>query len=273
MTDASRELNPEEISFYQSQIGILRWIVELGRVDIIAEVSVLAYHLMLPREGHMEGVYRIFAYLKCKHNARLVLDPTYPSIDMRSFIEADWTEFYGAVREAIPPNAPKARGKPVDLRLFVDASHADDKVTRRSRSCYFVYMNMAPVAWLSKKQATIETSVFGAEFVAMNLGLEAVRGIRYKLRMMGVPITGPTFIYGDNMSVIHNTQRPESTLKKKSHSICYHAIRESVAMGESLTSHINTNDNPADIGTKLVPGGQKRDHLVSLILYDIADER
>ena len=74
------------------------------------------------------------------------------------------------------------------------------------------------------------------------------------------------------MSVIHNTQSPESTLKKKSHSICYHAIRESVAMGEILTGHVRSEDNPADIATKLFPAGMKCDHLVSLILYDLADD-
>jgi hypothetical protein len=82
---------------------------------------------------------------------------------------------------------------------------------------------------------TFLNTMFGAEFVAMKNGMECVRGLWYKLRMMGVPLTGPTYIYGDNMSVVHNTQRPESVLKKKSNSICYHAIRESVAMGESLT--------------------------------------
>ena len=88
---------------------------------------------------------------------------------------------------------------------------------------------------------------------------------------MGVSVSGPSYIYGDNMSVIHNTQRPESTLKKKSNSVCYHTVRESVAMGESLTGHISTHDNPADICTKLIPGGTKRDHLVGLVLYDICD--
>eukprot|EP00978_Attheya_sp_CCMP212_P018507 scaffold50675_cov69-Attheya_sp.AAC.4 len=61
------------------------------------------------------------------------------------------------------------------------------------------------------------------------------------------------------MSVIHNTQRPESVLKKKSNSICYHAIRESVAMGESLTTHVPTALNPANICTKVISGGKKRD--------------
>ena len=48
--------------------------------------------------------------------------------------------------------------------------------------------------------------------------------------MMGVKIDRPTYVYGDNMSVIHNTSKPESVLNKKSNSICYHFVREAVAM-------------------------------------------
>jgi hypothetical protein len=132
-------------------------------------------------------------------------------------------------------------------------------------------LNSAPIMWISKKQATIESSVFGAEFVAMKHGMETLRGLWYKLRMMGVPLSGPSLIYGDNMSVIHNTQRPESMLQKKSNSICYHAVRESVAMNESLTGHVGTDHNPADLGTKVIRAGAKRTYLVALVLYDIED--
>ena len=159
--------------------------------------------------------------------------------------------------------------KEVDIRMFVDSDHAGDKLTRRSRTGFLIYINTALIQWLSKKQSTVETSVFGAEFVAMKLGVEVLRGLRYKLRM-GVSISGPTFIYGDNMSVIHNTQRPESTLKKKSNAICYHAVRESVAMGESLTAHIPSDRNVADLLTMLLYG-QKRKNIVGEILFDIYD--
>ena len=104
--------------------------------------------------------------------------------------------------EAIPPNAPDPRGKSVDLRMWVDSEHAGEKMTRRSHTGYFIFLNTALIDWLSKKQANIESSVFGAELIDMKTGVEALRGIRYKLRMMGVPLTGPTYIYGDNMSVI-----------------------------------------------------------------------
>ena len=177
--DVSTLLDPSEANYFQSLIGILRWMVELGRVDIITEVSMLSSYLAAPRQGHMEAVYNIFGYLKRKHNAVLVFDPSYPDIDESNFKTCNWKDFYGEVKEAIPPNAPEPRGKGVDLRLFVDSSHADDVNTRRSRSGHFLFVNGALVAWLSKKQATIETSVFGAEFVAMKIGMEASRGLKY----------------------------------------------------------------------------------------------
>jgi hypothetical protein len=68
------------------------------------------------------------------------------------------------------------------------------------------------------------------------------------------------------MSVIQNTQNPESTLKKKSNSICYHFIREAIAMGKAMTAHIRSEDNPADICTKLIPEGEKGTRIVSRIL-------
>jgi hypothetical protein len=74
-----------------------------------------------------------------------------------------------------------------------------------------------------------------------------------------------------NVSVIHNTEQPELTLKKKSNSVCYHVVHESVAMGESLTPHLSIHDNPADICTKTIPSGIKQDHSVGLILYDLND--
>jgi hypothetical protein len=85
--------------------------------------------------------------------------------------------------------------------------------------------------------------------------------------MMGMALSGPIFVYGDNMSVFHNTKRPESVLKKKSNSIFYHAVNESAAMGESIIEHVPSVDNPDDICTKVVPGGHKRNHLISLLLH------
>ena len=271
--DITEELNADEAAYYHSNIGILRWMVELGRCDIITEVSMLASHMAMPRRGHLEAMFHVYAYLDNRHNSTMVFDPSYPDIDMTKFKQVDWSQYYGKLKEPLPPNAPQPRGKEVELRLFVDSDHAADRATRRSRTGYFIFVNSAPIVWFSKKQGTIESSVFGAEFVAMNTGLERIRGIRYKLRMMGIEIAGPSYFFGDNMSVIHNTSKPESVLKRKSNSICYHAIRESVAMGETLCGHIRSEDNCADVCTKVISGGRKRDGLVSQVLYDFGPKQ
>jgi hypothetical protein len=96
--DESLVLGPEMANYFQSQIGILRWCVELGRIEIITEVSMLSTFLCIPREGHLDAVYHLFAYMSLHHNARVVFDPTYPDIDMRVFIKTDWKPMYGLSR-------------------------------------------------------------------------------------------------------------------------------------------------------------------------------
>ena len=89
---------------------------------------------------------------------------------------------------------------------------------------------------------------------------------------MGIPFNRPSYGYGDNLSVITNAQTPRSTLQKKSNSICYHAVREAVAMKELVVAHIRSEQNPSDIFTKVIGGGQKRKELVSMIIYNIYDD-
>jgi hypothetical protein len=102
----------------------------------------------------------VFAYLGMHNNARVMFDPTYPSVDMGTFIKTDWKSIYGDVKERIPSDAPVSRGKEVDLRLFVDSDHAGEQFTRRSRTGFVIYLNMAPIVWFSKHHPTVESSVF-----------------------------------------------------------------------------------------------------------------
>ena len=100
----------------------------------------------------------MMGYLKWKHNSLLFFDPTYPDIDFDTFNDgAEWKTFYGDVTEAIPPNAPDPRRRSVDLHMWVDSDHTGDKMTRRSRTGYFIFLNTALIDLLSKKQATIES--------------------------------------------------------------------------------------------------------------------
>ena len=103
--------------------------------------------------------------------------------------------------------------------------------------------------------------------------MEKLRGLRYKLRMLGIEIDGPTYAYGDNMSVVKNSSAPESTLRKKCNSICYHAVREAVVTGELLVAHVPRVINPSNILTKSVPEGKRREKLVGMLIYDMYDKK
>ena len=270
--DVSPELGDVDAAYYMSLIGILRWMVELGRVDICLEVSIMSSHLALPREGHLMQLFNIFAHLKKYHNTELVYDPSVPEVDKSRFEQKDWTSSeFGHLqgKEELPPNMPEPRGLGFTMRAKVDADHASDTVSRRSRTGFLVYLNCSLIHWFSKKQTSVESSSFGSEFIAMKQCCEYLRGLRYKLRMMGIPVKGPAYIEGDNQSVLANTTIPDSILKKKSQSIAYHFVREGSARDEWRTTYVNTHNNEADLLTKLLPSGPKRKGFVRGLLHHI----
>ena len=90
-SDLTPELGEEDAAYFHSLIGVLRWIVELGRVDINFEASMLSSHLVVPREGHMKELLHVFVYLKKHLNTEMVFDPSEPKIDMISFQHQDWS--------------------------------------------------------------------------------------------------------------------------------------------------------------------------------------
>ena len=155
------------------------------------------------------------------------------------------------------------------MRAKVDADHASDTTTRHSRMGFLVYLNSAPIYRWSKMQNSVESLSFGSKFIAMNQCCEYVRGLRYKLGMMGISCDDPTFIHGDNQSVLANTTIPDSMLKKKSQSITYHFVQEGAAQDEWRMTYVNTHENEADLLTKQLPLGEKRKSFVRKLLHHI----
>jgi hypothetical protein len=148
--DGSPELLAAGLQYYQEQIGVLRWAVEIGRLDILLEVALLSTHLALPRQGHLEQVYHVVAYMKQGPRRRLFLDPDHPILGEDRFVKYDWTDFYKYAEEPLPPNMPDALGNPVTTSCFVDSDHAGDKVTRPSQTGILIFLTRAPVISYSK---------------------------------------------------------------------------------------------------------------------------
>ncbi len=109
------------MNYYQNQISILNWMVELGYLDIYI------YHVILflihPRRGQMEAIYHINGYLKHHNHSTTAFDDTMINWKDTGFTAFDWTDFYQDAKENIPPNAPQPRGNSVQINAFVDANH------------------------------------------------------------------------------------------------------------------------------------------------------
>ena len=234
---------------------MLRWATELGRVDILHEVSIMSQYQASPREGHLEQVLNIFGFLKGNPKLTIHMDPTLPNIDYEVFnmVHDGFHEHYRDAEEQIPTDAPKPRGRGVRQVCYVDASHAANKVTRKSHTGILIFLNGAPIQWYSKQQQTVETSAFSSEFIAMKVCIELVRAMRYKLRIFGVPIEVSGYIFCDNLSVVKNCSKVESVLNKKHNALAYHMSRWAVAAKEVVIGWVNTSFNLADPFTKRMP--------------------
>jgi hypothetical protein len=183
----------------------------------------------------------------------VVFDPFVKDFSNTEWTGQDWKLFYRDITgDVLPTGRPMERGNPVQITLFCDAAHGTCHMTRRSTTGIVVFINGAPISWYSKRQNTIESSVFGSEFVALKIAVEMNEALRYKLRMMSIPIMGPTNCFCDNKSVVTNAAIPQSTLQKKYNMIAYHKVPESVASEAIQIAHEPGKFNLADCLTKFL---------------------
>ena len=264
--DDTTELSANGLQYFQELIGVLRWACEIGRIDILTEVSMLSTHLALPREGHLKQVYHIFGYLKANPKKTIAFDPRHPVISEERFVKHDWYDFYRDAVEPVPGDLPKPRGNIVSTHCFVDADHAANRATRRSQTGMLIFVNRAPIIWYSKRQNTVETSTFGSELIALKAAVETIQALRFKLRSFGIPIEGATNIFCDNEAVTKATRTPESTLSKKHNAVAWHRVREAVAMEMVRVAKEDTKTNLADLMTKTL-AYLDRERLMDRFMY------
>jgi hypothetical protein len=272
--DDSPMLNSVEHSKFRSLVGCANWLVTLGRFDIAYAVNSFSRFSQAPRQGHLNGMKRVFGYLKKWIKGAIIIDPKYPDhAQFNSETYDQWKEFYPDAEEVLPDadTLPKPLGPKVRITVYKDADHAHDVVTRRSVTGVLLLLNNTPVKWISQRQKTVETSTYGSELVAAKTATELILEYRNSLRLMGVEPDGPAMMLGDNNSVVLNCTMPNSVLKKKHAACSYHRVREAIAGGIFKFSHIPSNINYADILTKPVLGDLFK-KLVKQLLFCVPKE-
>jgi len=208
----------------------------------------------------------VFGFLKNHTKSAIKFRTEKPDYSQYPVEKFDWTYVYGKVEEEIPYNMPKPKGKDVVITMFADANLYHDRITGKSVTGLLMMLNKTPIDWLSKKHGCVETSTYGSEFVAARIATDKIIEMRYMLRMLGVPLSGPAYMFGDNLSVVNSSRIPDDTLKKRHNALSYHRVREAIAANIIRFYHIDGTENPADILTKFLPK-TKWYHLMKPILH------
>ncbi len=193
----------------------------------------------------------MFQYLHCNQGMDLIYDPTKINVNENTILPhlqathkaQELKVLYPDAIDFVPTNAPETLGQSVQINPFVDADLAGELTTCPSQTGILIYVNMAPIIWVSKRQSMVESSTFGSEFVAMRTLVETILGLRYKLRMFGVPIDSPCQVFCDNEPVTNASMCADVSLKRKHISISYHQAREAVAAGVMLVFSVRALGN------------------------------
>ena len=159
--------------------------------------------------------------------------------DFDSPIEMDWTKsIYGDCDEEIPDDAPKPLGKQVVLVHYFDANLMHDVLTGKAVTGCVHFANKTPIMWYSKKQATVKTATYGAEFIAGRTCMEQIIDLRNTFRYLRVPIHDISYMFGDNESMVNSSAFPYARLQKWHNILSYHYVRSQMAKGYIALHHI-----------------------------------
>ena len=244
-------LDDAGIRKYQSMLGALQWIVSLGRLDVATAVMTMGSFRVAPREGHLRRLRRIYGYLARMKHGTIRYRTGIPDYSQLQAEEFDWKKsIYGNVTEMLPTDAPPPMGKEVVQSTYVDANLMHNVITGHSVTGSLHLLNQTPIDFYTRKQATVETSTYGSEFVAAKTAVQQIQDLRIMLRYLGVPIQSHAYLFGDNEAVVKSGSIPFSKLSKRHIALSYHYVRAAIASGMIKFSHIPGDQNPADILSK-----------------------
>ena len=212
---------------YLTMVGQQQWLITVG---IKAQVSSMSRFRAQPRQGHLERLKTIFAYvIRTKDYATRfrTTEPDYSYLPDQNF---DWAHtVYGHVQEIIPNDIPNPLGKSVTTTTTVDANLNHCLATGRSLTGCLHFVNRTPIDSYSKSQATVETATHGSKCVASKPATEQIIDLRHTLRYLCVPIKSKSYLFGDNRSVVTSSTLPHSTLGKRHNILAFNQVREAIA--------------------------------------------
>jgi len=268
--DESKLCGDDDQRRFQQILGALQWTITLCRFDICNAVLCLNAYQCNPRQNHLKLIRHVADYILSTpdHGIRFRTQiPDYSHL-YDSITTYDWADtVYDNASEVIPTDAPTPKGRYVRTTTYKDANLMHNLVNGRSCSGVLHFINQTPLDWFCKRQAQVETATYGSEFVAARCAVEQIMDLRYTLRMLGVPILGQAWLFGDNKGVIQSSTIPHSKLAKRWNALSYHRVREAVASKYVTFLHIDGKKNPSDLLTKNLTNLSMKDFVNPLLAF------
>ena len=192
-------LPPDNIYVYQMLIGFLQWAVTLGSYDVQYATNTLAIFGPKLQDGHIKRALQVYGFLKHHMQAKLFLYPTPMSHEVINFKENDWTKCYPYAEEYIYEKTPETKVEYLSITVFKDASHAMCLDTRQIITGFLIFLGSAPIFYYSKRQNTVEISIYGSEIFAMRILIEHLLVIHYKIQMVCMEVENVLLNWGIKM--------------------------------------------------------------------------
>ncbi|KAE8231736.1 hypothetical protein CF326_g3244 [Tilletia indica] len=223
-----------EITLFACLIGCLMWAAQGTRPDIAYAVSRLARFMSNPRPEHIIGAKRLVRYLKGTSSIGLV---------------------YTCAHDA-------------QIEGFCDADHAKDPTTRRSVSGYAFFIHGNLISWRSRLQATVAISSTESEYMAMSEAAREAKWVRTFTTELHLAPRRATDIFTDSSGAYSLARNPEGHNRLKHVDTHHHFVRELVASQQVNVTQIGTDDNAADIFTKVTSIARLHEGMIQLGLGD-----
>ncbi|GAB2285911.1 hypothetical protein Dimus_039730 [Dionaea muscipula] len=203
---------------YLNAIGSVMYAMVSTRPDLSFSISLLSRFMSNPGCEHWTALKWLLRYLNSSVNIGLQF--------------GKWTDSF-------------------DLVAYVDSDFAGDRDCRKSTTSYYVTLAGNCISWKSQLQPLVALSSTEAEYIAMtDVFKEAIwlQGLLTEIKMLN----GPCNVFSDSQSALHLCKNPVHHERTKHVDVKYHFVRDTVAAGTLKIQKIPTEDNPADMGTKVV---------------------
>lgn len=214
--DSFRLSNEDEITEYQRIIGVLQWTQSFLRMDTCLAASSLARFQCHPREGHVKAAMKILGCLKKYPKRGIVIDCGEPNpMSECEIIKPYFGHQHSEFDEEVDDKFPEPLMEEIRSNIFIDSNHGHDRVTGKSITRLLGFVGGTPITWNEKRQSSVMTSSFGAEFISLKRAVEEAISCRYYCRFFGMRLSKPTIICEYNMSVVLDSTQPISNLNYK----------------------------------------------------------